>query len=170
MNKKKPQDKSKHKPEIAKEMEIFNDFLKRKDLRITSQRMLVAEKIFSMHHHFTADSLLDSLKNFRDEISKATIYRILSIMVEAKLLAEHDFGKDFKYYEHIVGHEHHDHIICTDCGRIVEFIVPEIEEMQQRVATENGFSIQGHRLNIFGCCLKKSSCEHMGRKMNSKKS
>jgi Fur family ferric uptake transcriptional regulator len=85
-------------------------------------------------------------------------------MVEAKLLAEHDFGKDFKYYEHIIGHEHHDHIICTDCGRIVEFVVPEIEDMQQRVAQENGFSIHGHRLNIYGNCQKKPNCEFWTKK------
>ena len=164
MNKKNPHDKSLHNPEVASEMEIFNEFLKKKDLKVTSQRMLVAETIFSIHQHFTADSLLELLKDHRDEISKATIYRILSIMVEAKLLAEHDFGKDFKYYEHIVGHEHHDHIICTDCGRIVEFVVPEIEEMQQRVAAENGFTIQGHRLNIYGVCQKKPDCEYLTKK------
>ena len=75
-----------------------------------------------------------------------------------------DFGKDFKYYEHIVGHEHHDHIICTDCGRIVEFVVPEIEEMQQRVAADKGFAIQGHRLNIYGVCQKKPDCEYLTKK------
>jgi Fur family transcriptional regulator, ferric uptake regulator len=147
-------------PEIQKEMEIFSDFLKKKDLKITTQRMLVAETIFSIHHHFTADSLLDMLKDHRDEISKATIYRILSIMVEAKLLAEHDFGRDFKFYEHTIGHEHHDHIICIDCGRIVEFIVPEIEVHQEKIAEENGFKIQAHRLNIFGECKLRDSCEH----------
>ncbi len=150
-------------PEIEKEMEIFSDFLKKKDLKITTQRMLVAETIFSIHHHFTADSLLDMLKDHRDEISKATIYRILSIMVEAKLLAEHDFGRDFKFYEHTIGHEHHDHIICIDCGRIVEFVVPEIEVHQERIAEENGFKIQAHRLNIFGECKTKNSCEHFIR-------
>ncbi|HMV41616.1 MAG TPA: Fur family transcriptional regulator [Leptospiraceae bacterium] len=157
-------DKTKVNPEIAKEMEIFNEFLKKKDLKVTSQRMLVAETIFSIHQHFTADSLLELLKDHRDEISKATIYRILSIMVEAKLLAEHDFGKDFKYYEHIIGHEHHDHIICTDCGRIVEFVVPQIEDLQQKIAEEKGFTIHGHRLNIYGNCKKKPDCEFWNKK------
>ena len=161
--------KKENNPEIEKEMQIFSDFLKKKDLKITSQRMLVAETIFSIHHHFTADSLLDMLKDHRDEISKATIYRILGIMVEAKLLAEHDFGRDFKFYEHIIGHEHHDHIICMDCGRIVEFVVPEIEVEQEKVAKQNGFSIQGHRLNIYGECLKKSQCEHYLKMMEKRK-
>lgn len=156
--------------EVSREMQIFMDFLKKKDLKVTNQRILVAEKIFSIHQHFTADSLLDLLKDHRDEISKATIYRILTIMVEAKLLAEHDFGRDFKYYEHIIGHDHHDHIICIDCGRIVEFMVTEIEEMQQKVAAQNGFSIQGHRLNIYGSCMNKDSCNHYKNYKNKSRS
>jgi Fur family ferric uptake transcriptional regulator len=147
-------------PEIQTEMEVFAEFLKKKNLKVTSQRLLVADKIFSIHHHFTADSLLDLFKDRRDEISKATIYRILAIMVEAGLLIEHDFGKDYKYYEHIIGHEHHDHIICMDCNRIVEFMEPKIEELQNRIATENGFTIKGHDLNIFGHCNNRPDCMH----------
>jgi len=108
-------------PEVEEEMRIFEELLKKEGLKVTAQRLLVAEKIFSLHSHFTAESLSDMFKDKRDEISKATIYRILTIMVDANLLVEHDFGKDYKYYEHILGHEHHDHIICLDCNRIVEF-------------------------------------------------
>ncbi len=143
---------------IAKEMKTFEEILKRKGLKITMQRMLVAEKIFSVHNHFTADSLLDLLKDRREEISKATIYRIISIMVEANLLSEHDFGKDFKYYEHILGHEHHDHIICVECGRIEEFVNDKIEELQAVAAKEKGFIIKGHRLNIYGVCSNPKTC------------
>jgi Fur family transcriptional regulator, ferric uptake regulator len=129
--------------------------------------MLVAEKIFSLHSHFTADSLLDMFKDRRDEISKATIYRIIGIMVEGKLLIEHDFGKDYKFYEHIIGHEHHDHIICRDCGRIVEFVEKGIEDLQEKIASQNGFSISGHSLNIYGTCMKKPNCEYY-QKSNAK--
>lgn len=116
--------------DTKKEMLAFEEYLKEKGLKITNQRLLVAQKIFSSHNHFTAEGLLDELKDNKDRISKATIYRILAIMVEAGLLEEHDFGKDYKYYEHIIGHEHHDHIICMQCGRIVEFIDERIEELQ----------------------------------------
>ncbi|MBE7413314.1 MAG: transcriptional repressor [Leptospiraceae bacterium] len=143
---------------ISEEMRIFEDVLKKKGLKITTQRMLVAEKIFSVHSHFTADSLLDLLKDRRSEISKATIYRIISIMVEANLLSEHDFGKEFKFYEHIIGHEHHDHIICLECGRIEEFVSEKIEELQALAAKEKGFIIKGHHLNIFGVCANPKTC------------
>ena len=147
--------------EVEKEMEVFEDLLKKEGLKVTAQRLLVAEKIFSLHNHFTAESLSDMFKDKRDEISKATIYRILSIMVKANLLIENDFGKDYKYYEHIIGHEHHDHIICMDCNRIVEFFEPKIEELQEKIAESNDFTIKGHSLNIYANCKKGSSCEYL---------
>jgi Fur family ferric uptake transcriptional regulator len=106
-------------------------------------------------------------KDRRDEISKATIYRILSIMVSGKLLIEHDFGKDYKFYEHIIGHEHHDHIICIDCGRIVEFMDRNIEVLQENIAAENGFIIKGHSLNIYGSCKRKAECEFFKKSLNA---
>lgn len=145
---------------LSMEMETFSNYLKKKGLKITNQRMLVAEKIFSLHTHFTAESLMEEFKDKRDEISKATIYRILAIMVEAGLLREHNFGKDYKYYEHIIGHEHHDHIICVECGRIVEFVDPQIEELQLKAAKENGFIIRGHDLNIYGICENPNTCKY----------
>ncbi len=150
--------------DTKKEMTAFENYLKEKGLKITNQRLLVAEKIFSSHNHFTAEGLLDELKDNKDRISKATIYRILSIMVESGLLAEHDFGKDYKYYEHIIGHEHHDHIICMQCGRIVEFMDEQIEELQRSAANKNGFSIVGHSLNLYANCLKADTCEFNKRK------
>jgi Fur family ferric uptake transcriptional regulator len=146
--------------DTSMEMTTFSNYLKKKGLKITTQRMLVAEKIFSIHNHFTAESLQEELKDRRDEISKATIYRILSIMVEAGLLQEHNFGKDYKYYEHIIGHEHHDHIICIECGRIVEFMDEKIEELQRKAAREKGFTITGHDLNIFGICNNPPTCTY----------
>ncbi|MCE9499696.1 MAG: transcriptional repressor [Leptospira sp.] len=75
-----------------------------------------------------------------------------SKMVEASLLTEHDFGKDFKFYEHIIGHQHHDHIICIECGKIEEFVDEKIEELQAAAAKGKGFTITGHDLNIYGIC------------------
>ena len=152
---------------ISEEMRIFEDLLRKEGLRITAQRILVAKTIFGMHTHFTADSLLEHLKDRRGEISKATIYRILSIMVSGNLLSEHNFGKDYKYYEHIVGHEHHDHIICEDCNRIVEFTSPEIETLQHQIAKSKGFDLTGHKLNLFAKCEKRESCEQKKKKNDS---
>ncbi|MEM7182159.1 MAG: Fur family transcriptional regulator [Spirochaetota bacterium] len=145
---------------IRKELETFAAFLKKKGLKVTNQRLLVAQKIFSMQNHFTADSLMETLMDRRQEISKATIYRIITIMLDAGLLAEHDFGEGYRFYEHTLGQHHHDHIICQDCNRIVEFVDERIEKLQEEAAGKKGFKIAGHRLNIYGKCQRKSDCSH----------
>lgn len=152
--------KDKYPKEIEEEMKTFEFLLKNEKLKVTHQRLLVAQTIFSIHSHFTADSLLEMFKDKRSEISKATIYRILNIMVRGNLLIEHDFGKDYKFYEHVIGHEHHDHIICINCGRIVEFLDPKIEELQEQAAKANGFRIKRHRLNIYGECINLEKCKY----------
>ena len=114
--------------EIHKELTEFSNYLKKCGLKITHQRLLVAEKIFRAKSHFTVDTLAESLRERRGEISRATIYRIVSLMVESGQLTEHNFGHSVKYYEHIPGHKHHDHIVCSDCGRIDEFVDNKIEK------------------------------------------
>ena len=150
--------------DYQKEMEVFKTYLRKSNLKVTSQRLLVAKKIFEIHHHFSAESLMDEFKDKRDEISKATIYRILGIMVEANLLTEHNFGHGFKYYEHIIGHVHHDHIICLDCGRIEEFLDDRIEELQEKAAMDKGFVVEGHKLNIYGRCKNGPTCKHLKKR------
>ena len=152
---------------ISKEMETFSELLKQNGLKITNQRLLVAQKIFSTHSHFTADNLLEKFRDKKGEISKATIYRILSIMVDAKLLKEHDFGKESKFYEHILGHEHHDHIICLSCDRIVEFTDPKIEELQSQAAESNGFQILAHDLKIYAECKNVDTCKYYKKNKKS---
>ncbi|MCR9141537.1 MAG: transcriptional repressor [bacterium] len=140
--------------DIHKQLANFSNYLKKKGLKITSQRLLVAEKVFSMESHFTVDALAEALKDRRGEISRATIYRIVSVMVEAGQLTEHNFGQNAKYYEHIPGQDHHDHILCLDCGRIDEFVNDAIEEMQLKIAGEHGYDLADHSLNLYGKCVE----------------
>ncbi len=148
--------------DVHKQLAQFSNYLKRKGLKITSQRLLVAERIFAIRDHFTVDSLAETLKDRRGEISRATIYRIVSVMVEAGLLTEHNFGQNARYYEHIPGHEHHDHILCLDCGRIDEFVNERIEELQTGIAADHGYVLAEHSLNLYGRCKswqEKGACE-----------
>jgi len=147
--------------DVHKELSLFSEYLKKKGLKITNQRLLVAEKIFRHPSHFTVDTLADSLKDRKGEISRATIYRIVSILVESGQLTEHNFGQHVRYYEHIPRHEHHDHIVCLDCGRIDEFVVAEIESVQTQVAEQHGFTLEEHSLNLYGRCIElknKGNC------------
>jgi Fur family ferric uptake transcriptional regulator len=153
--------------DVHKELSIFSEFLKKKGLKITNQRLLVAERIFRHPSHFTVDSLAESLKDRKGEISRATIYRIVSILVESGQLTEHNFSPNVRYYEHIPKHEHHDHIVCMDCGRIEEFVVEDIERFQKQIAQEHGFSLADHALNLYGKCnelAEKGKCSRRAEK------
>lgn len=138
--------------ELRRELANFSAYLKHKGMKITHQRLLVAEKIFKMETHFTVDSLAEALRSRKDEISRATIYRIVSLMVEAGQLMEHNFGQNTKYYEHSPGMKHHDHIVCVDCGLIEEFVDPHIEKVQLEIASRHGFHLTEHSLNLYGQC------------------
>ena len=137
---------------VHQELSRFSNFLKQQGFKITSQRLLVAEKIFDLKDHFTVDSLSEALKDRRSEISRATIYRIISLMVEAGQLIEHNFGQSVKYYEPVHGKEHHDHMVCTDCGLIQEFHHDDIERLQEAMAEKLGFELIDHSLNLYGKC------------------
>ncbi len=86
------------------------------------------------------------------KIGLATVYRTLALLTESGLAAELDFGDGQKRYEHNYHHAHHDHMICTQCGKIIEFQHPLIEKLQEDVAREHGFEMTTHKLDMFGIC------------------
>ncbi len=139
---------------MHKELGAFSDYLKKKGFKITNQRLLVAEKIFRSNHHFTVDSLTEELRDRKGEISRATIYRIVSLMVEAGNLTEYHFGQNVKYYEYVPSKKHHDHIVCLDCGLIEEFIDSGIEKVQLEIAQKHGFDLDEHSMTLYGRCAQ----------------
>ncbi|MCS7205220.1 MAG: transcriptional repressor [Leptospiraceae bacterium] len=152
---------SKRNVEVHKELTKFSEFLKKKNLKITNQRLLVAEKIFHIDTHFTVEELTEQLKDKRDEISRATIYRTVSLLVESGQLIEHDFGQNSKYYEFTNTKEHHDHIVCLDCGHIEEFTNKYIEIVQLEIAEKLNYELKDHSLILYGKCnilKEKGSC------------
>ncbi len=156
-----------HNIEKHKELSKFSEFLKKKSLKITNQRLLIAEKIFSLNSHFTVEELTDMLKDKKDEISRATIYRTVSLLVESGQLIEHDFGQNSKYYEFSpTSKEHHDHIVCIDCGFIEEFQNQEIEKLQINIANRYSYELIDHSLNLYGKCKilkEKGSCDKINK-------
>jgi len=136
----------------------FEKFIRTKDLKLTWQRRKILKKVFSTHRHFTAEEMHDIFRRGRDQISRATVYRTLSLLVEGGFLDILDLGRDKKYYEHILGHDHHDHIVCLKCSMIVEFQEPRIEQLQQQVMERHGFVITTHSLRLFGYC---SECHRL---------
>src|SRR5215468_5168690 len=144
----------------------FLDFLARKNLRITAQREVIIDTAFSTDQHFTAEQLLEWSRRKDKSVSRATVYRTLPLLTESGLVREMDFGKDYKFYDpNYAEHPHHNHIICVDCEKIVEFESDKIEKIESEISHRLGFAVKTHRLQItascedlknLGACTKKS--------------
>jgi Fur family transcriptional regulator, ferric uptake regulator len=131
----------------------FLDFLARKHLRLTGQRRAIIRTVFSTAKHFTAEELLRWARRRDKSVSRATVYRTLPLLTESGLVREMDFGKEQKYYDpNYAEHPHHNHIICVDCGKIVEFDSRRIEQIENAISRRLGFSTKAHRLQITATC------------------
>lgn len=142
----------------------FLDFLETKQLRMTGQRMAIIDTVFSTNEHFTADQLIEWSRERDHSVSRATVYRTLPLLTESGLVREMDFGKEYKFYDpNYADHPHHNHIICKDCEKIVEFESARIAELENEIVHKLGFSVSSQQLQITGSCdtLKRlGACKH----------
>src|SRR5438105_10503631 len=121
----------------------FMDFLAQKNLRLTAQRQAIIETAFSTRQHFTAEQLLAWSRQRDHSVSRATVYRTLPLLTESGLVREMDFGKDHKFYDpNYAEHPHHNHIICSDCEKIVEFDSDKIERLETEISSRLGFAVK----------------------------
>src|SRR5215475_15553870 len=145
----------------------FMDFLAQKSLRLTAQRRAIIDTAFSTQQHFTAEQLLAWARRRDKSVSRATVYRTLPLLTESGLVREMDFGKDHKFYDpNYAEHPNHNHIICQDCEKIVEFDSDKIEKIENEITHRLGFSVKSHRLQITASCeeLKKlRACKKKSR-------
>src|SRR6476659_6885092 len=136
----------------------FMDFLTQKNLRVTAQRQAIIETVFSTSQHFTAEQLLEWSRQRDKTVSRATVYRTLPLLTESGLVREMDFGKDYKFYDpNYADHPNHNHIICQDCERIVEFDSEKIDKLENEISHKLGLAVKSQRLQITASCqeLKK---------------
>jgi len=141
----------------------FVAFLATKTLRMTAQRQAIIDAVFSTEEHFTADQLLDWSRERDKSVSRATVYRTLPLLTESGLVREMDFGKDHKFYDpNYADHPDHNHIICADCEKIVEFESDQIALIEREITSKLGFAVKSQRLQITASCeqLKtRGSCD-----------
>ncbi|MBV9128740.1 MAG: transcriptional repressor [Verrucomicrobia bacterium] len=140
-------------------------FLDARRLRRTAQRDAIIEAAFSTTEHFTAEALLAQSRRNEPSVSRATVYRTLPLLVASGLLREMDFGQDFKYYDpNFIDKPHHNHLICLDCNKIVEFEDEHMEVLENCISHRLGFSpaVKSVRieascdeLKILGICRKR---------------
>jgi Fur family ferric uptake transcriptional regulator len=130
--------------------------LKNTGLRVTTARVSILE-VFenSSRRHLTADDVFKALINNSIDIGLATVYRVLTQFEHARILIRSNFESGKAIYELNEGH-HHDHLVCIECGNVEEFVDPEIEERQHRIAKQKGFLVKDHSLTLYGSC--KSCC------------
>ena len=134
-------------------MEQFAQFLQRRGKRITRQRRLIVETVFSHHDHFDADELMGHLQELiaKREVSRPTVYRTLSELVEAGLLRKMTLGGR-SVFEHEYGYPRHDHLYCQVCNRLIEFRSDALERLRDKVARQHDFQVVGHRMFVTGIC------------------
>ena len=132
--------------------ETFREYLLKKGLKSTRQREIILDAFLRSKTHPSIEDLYLKLRRKHPSIGYATVYRTLKLFAECGIAAERNFGDGQRRYESTHAAEHHDHLICTECGKIVEFEDPQIERLQDEVAGRHGFNISRHRLELFGTC------------------
>jgi Fur family ferric uptake transcriptional regulator len=132
--------------------EQLSEYLSGQGLKSTRQRDVVLNAFVSAGRHLSAEELYLLVKKSNPGIGYATVYRTLKLLAEAGLADERRFEDGFTRYEYNASDGHHDHLICTRCGRIIEFENERIEQLQQDVARKNRFLVQSHKLELYGLC------------------
>lgn len=137
---------------MTKEKEIFFDHLKRAGFKRTAQRELILDVFLKTEGHSSAEDLYHIVKEQDPAVGFTTVYRTLKLLAECGLARQERLGDGRTRYEHMYNHQHHDHLICTACGELIEFYSELIEKKQDEIARRYNFRPTHHSLRIFGVC------------------
>lgn len=134
--------------------EKFREYLTTQNMRMTSERELVVEEIFSDHEHFDPEQLIERLtqRDTENRVSRASVYRTIALLVKAGIIRPVARANDRDVYEHDYGYPQHDHFICDNCGTLIEFRNTAISELVDALGIENRFRVRSHRLEVYGTC------------------
>lgn len=134
---------------------ILRKYLVKNSLRHTHQREIILKEFLRRHQHVTIEELWEQVRRVDPSIGYATVYRTLRLFTECGIASKHEFGGGGARFEGEVGH-HHDHMICTTCGKIIEFENEKIEELQTEVCRQERFQMKSHKMELYGLC---SDCQ-----------
>ena len=132
----------------------FKEALKKEGLKYTPQRTAVLEEIIKDKGHRESEEIYLALKKKGQHVSRATVYRTMDILVNNGFARKMNLGDGRARYESKVNSPHHDHLVCMDCGLIVEFMDQEIEDLQDKIAIQYDFQLKRHIHQLFGLCKK----------------
>ena len=142
------------------EKKVFEEYLKKKNLKHSSTREKVVDIFLNIDRHLTAEELYSFVTKKHSAIGFSTVYRTLKLLSECGLCRELKPEDGVTRYEHLYRHQHHDHLICTRGGKFVEIVDTQIENLQKRLFEQHGFHPQKHKMELYGICKK---CRKQGR-------
>src|SRR6266550_4941944 len=145
---------------MTEEQEVFLAHIQKKGLKRTAQRDLILDVFLRTERHLSNEDLYRLVQEEDATVGQTTVYRTLRLLTDAGLAREVRFGDGRAHYEHNYKHEHHDHMICSKCGKIIEFYSPELEAIQDAMAAKHRFELAEHLLRMIGVC---SDCRRKGR-------
>src|SRR3954451_4391732 len=138
---------------MSEEQEVFLKHIQRAGLKRTAQRDLILEVFLKSEEHLSSEDLYRLVQKEDPSIGQTTVYRTLKLLTDAGLAREVRFGDGRTHYEHNYKHQHHDHMICIECGEIIEFYSEELEAIQDAMAAKHNFEVKQHLLRILGVCI-----------------
>ena len=136
-----------------KKIQALRTFIAKEGLKNSRQRETIAEVFFETSDHIRVEDILNRVREVDPKVSQATVYRTMKLLVECDLAEARQFQDGQTRYEvsDDDGH-HHDHLICTKCGKIIEFVDDRIEKLQVEVAASFGFTVSDHKMELYGIC------------------
>ena len=137
---------------MGEQHDLLANFIKAKGGRITPSRLVILEEIYRRHDHFDAEDIFLELERKGAGISRASVYRPMPILLEAGLIRELKTGGGRKRYEHVLGHTPHEHIVCADCGKIIEYQDEDLEKRIRQICAEKNVALVSHHIMIVGIC------------------
>ena len=146
---------------------LFRRFLKRQGLKFTTERALILDAVLSKDHVFEADELLHEMHAANARVSKATIYRTLKHLLEARIVSEVLIDSRQAHYQLAIGRKPSGHLVCPETHRIVEFPTGELDELARRICAEHGFELVSHRFVVYGVSPEAHQVEPAGESKTS---
>jgi len=153
-------------PKRAHLHQIFEAYLEKLGLRQTRQRKIILDAVMASPRHVDAETIAKEAKNMDSSIGLATVYRTLKMMTDSKILIERHFNEQRACFEFADEDVHHDHLICNQCGEIIEFLDEEIEKKQEEITKKLGFVLTSHKMELFADCMQKSNCKRKVKRTN----